>query len=666
MTSPVPDDETSAPDTVPGHDTHDDRVADVLAQSDDLSADSDELLANATGWQQRFDLDPARTNILRALDLPPTARILEVGAGGGAITRYLGETAGHVDAVEPAAPRAAAAAKRVVGMENVSIITGTIDDVPATSRYDVVVAIGTLELLHAGDGTDDPAAGFLAKCFELLAEGGSLVLAVANSLGAKSLALGPAARSAPETVGFAGLDSSARTFTRAEVASLLTHAGFESRSLIAFPDFVMTRAVFDAAALAGRPAEELLKTVPVFPSPDWSESRAPAAHERDLWHTLVDAGLAAESGNALLFIASKGSPTHDLWPADRAGRYFSRTRLAEFATQTTISIDGADVSLIKTPLAEPLAEAALFVQASRDDFVEGADLIDELVRSDRPTAERLFATWRDLVTAPDAPQHSLDRLPHNVRVATDGSFVFIDDEWQSASPVVGRVLRRGSLLTGMLLAPLANRIEWIAPGSTARSIAVQLGVWAGLSADGDWITATVDEEAEFQTTVLQHSGQDESDLYSLRRAAILAAIDSASLQNEEAMTQAPVAETAVDEHTARRLELGNAALVRLDAIEKEMADQLAEIEAEHLHHYSELDRHAAMHVAQVRAEHSADYERERSEHSAELERHRVHVEALTRTLGDAEARLRAMESSTSWKVTAGLRRVSGMLSGHSR
>ena len=48
----------------------------------------------------------SRANAVRALTLPTQSRVLEIGAGCGAITRYLGETFEQVDALEPMLARA--------------------------------------------------------------------------------------------------------------------------------------------------------------------------------------------------------------------------------------------------------------------------------------------------------------------------------------------------------------------------------------------------------------------------------------------------------------------------------------------------------------------------------------------------------------------------------
>src|SRR5690606_28550559 len=114
------------------------------------------LVAHATTWAERYHLDPARANIVRALDLPADARVLEIGAGCGAITRYLGETCAVVDALEPVPSRARAIMERTRDLPGVKVFIGHLDDVPDVPSYDVIVVIGVLEYVGEGSLDDRP------------------------------------------------------------------------------------------------------------------------------------------------------------------------------------------------------------------------------------------------------------------------------------------------------------------------------------------------------------------------------------------------------------------------------------------------------------------------------------------------------------------------------
>lgn len=81
------------------------RLLRIVESASDITSSSRELEAAITDWSSRYHLDSRRANVLRALDhLSSTARVLELGAGCGALTRYLGERFAKVDAVEGSLP----------------------------------------------------------------------------------------------------------------------------------------------------------------------------------------------------------------------------------------------------------------------------------------------------------------------------------------------------------------------------------------------------------------------------------------------------------------------------------------------------------------------------------------------------------------------------------
>src|SRR5687767_8145820 len=121
------------------------RVLELIQESKDLNALSDELEQKAVTWPERYHLSPDRANILRGLRLAQSDRILEIGSGCGAITRYLGETCDLVDAVEPDADRARVGRARVRDLPNVMVHVADLDEIPDRSFYDVAIVTGVLE-----------------------------------------------------------------------------------------------------------------------------------------------------------------------------------------------------------------------------------------------------------------------------------------------------------------------------------------------------------------------------------------------------------------------------------------------------------------------------------------------------------------------------------------
>ncbi len=111
----------------------------------DLSSSSQELVNYIKDWPTEYHLSPLRANILRALDfLKPRRfkRVLELGAGCGAITRWLGENFEEIHAVEGSFERAAIARKRCKDLEGVKVFCANIQDLSPEPVYDIVTLIG--------------------------------------------------------------------------------------------------------------------------------------------------------------------------------------------------------------------------------------------------------------------------------------------------------------------------------------------------------------------------------------------------------------------------------------------------------------------------------------------------------------------------------------------
>ncbi len=106
----------------------------LLSLAGDTGSLSDEL--HFAGWDatESVALDHGAANVLRALVLPKAARVLEVGAGFGGLTRYLGEISESVHAVEADPVRAAAVRFRTRDLGTV-----TVHDRLVTETYDFAV-----------------------------------------------------------------------------------------------------------------------------------------------------------------------------------------------------------------------------------------------------------------------------------------------------------------------------------------------------------------------------------------------------------------------------------------------------------------------------------------------------------------------------------------------
>lgn len=165
-------------------------ILEILDAADDLSSDAVIApAAQAKLWAARYHLSPERANLLRHFDWTGL-RVLELGAGMGAISRFLAEQAASLYAVEGSPRRYAALEKRLQGLDNWRGRVERIEDLDLDERFDVICLIGVLEYAALfcktpPDFDGDAHDYLLAKAKSFLAPGGVLLLGIENALGIK-------------------------------------------------------------------------------------------------------------------------------------------------------------------------------------------------------------------------------------------------------------------------------------------------------------------------------------------------------------------------------------------------------------------------------------------------------------------------------------------------
>jgi SAM-dependent methyltransferase len=475
-------------------------LAEIVGRASDLSSTSQELADEATDWATEYSLTTVRANLLRGLDLPADARVLEIGAGCGPITRYLGETCALVDAVEPMPARARVARLRTRDQDHVAVMVGLLEDVPLEPTYDVVVVIGVLE--YVANGSDDPApyADFLRRVHGLLRPNGSLVLAIENQVGVKYLVGAPEDHSdrAFDSVEGYPLPSPARTFTRERLSSMLAETGFSPRTLGVFPDYKLPRVLMDDALYSHDRA--LARRLPPLPSRDYLTPRLSLADERLTWSTLVDTGVGAHFANSFVVVADRGEPSA-LWPAERLAVAMTAARQPEFGVRAEVVSTDDGVRFRRTYIAdgpEGIVNGVRHVVEPDAPHVLGDTLL-ELVTRHPDDPGPLLQRWADLV--PDTESTPVDLVPHNIIVTADGETTVIDQEWHIDGYGRANHLVRGLYWSAVEIARTAESAAWGDAGSTVRDLVVRLGGTIAVAVDDEALERFIVAEAEFQAAV---------------------------------------------------------------------------------------------------------------------------------------------------------------------
>ncbi|RUO45191.1 class I SAM-dependent methyltransferase [Idiomarina aquatica] len=468
------------------------RILDAVKSCNDVSVFSSELLPHQTDWPSEYHLSADRTNLLRPFvgDLAG-ASVLELGCGCGAITRFLGEHAGQVVAVEGSIQRATIAAERCRDLKNVTIIQDKLQDVPFEAQFDVVTLIGVLEYSQIYVDADDPIHYVLQRALTYLKPGGQLIVAIENQLGLKYFA------GAPEDHGvglMAGIndtygENTPITFGRKELEKRIKKAGFSSvQTHLSLPDYKLPSLIVHPAGYNNENFElgSLLANTAYY---DRQGIANPLFSLESAWDVISRNGLSADLANSFLMFARKDNGTNvppvDESPSDilssRLASYYSpkRTQAASQEIVFTASDRKIDVNRRKVSSDWPNNDFAV------EDYVHGrlhSQLVHQaLQRKDWQITDLIdvidiwvSALERDLleVTSIELPdeQHAwqqftrwlpkdyLDAVPRNLVVGNNNSYtVFIDLEWSFEHELPFElVLYRGLIITLTTITSIAK------------------------------------------------------------------------------------------------------------------------------------------------------------------------------------------------------------------
>jgi 2-polyprenyl-3-methyl-5-hydroxy-6-metoxy-1,4-benzoquinol methylase len=440
------------------------RIFEIIKNATDISTLSTELRQHCTDWPSQYHLTSARANIMRPFEQTlKGASVLEIGAGCGAISRYLGECGAQVLALEGSPRRASIARSRTRDLDNIIVLAEKFDQFKSDHRFDVITLIGVLEYANLFTPGDNPALIMLQRVRQLLKPEGKLIIAIENQLGLKYFAGAPEDHFGRPMVGIEGCygKDQAQTFGRSALAQLLRQAGFEASNFLApFPDYKLPSSIvteagfshqqFDASAFA----TQSVKRDPQLPEVcNFSLELA--------WPVVFANSLGLETSNSFLVIAS---PTQQaLVPTGDLAYHYSTTRYAEFCKETIFSsIDEKNVIVRYKRLG--LASAAsrakssqlAFICPETDTYVFGKPLALEftnIVTKDGWTFEQVGQfvnryvsilntvantdgfTVEQASTGAALPGQYIDCMPQNIIIDTQSKHTFIDKEWQLTSLV---------------------------------------------------------------------------------------------------------------------------------------------------------------------------------------------------------------------------------------
>jgi glycosyltransferase involved in cell wall biosynthesis/2-polyprenyl-3-methyl-5-hydroxy-6-metoxy-1,4-benzoquinol methylase len=451
------------------------RIASAINKSSDISVLSSELRQYCTDWPSLYHLSSTRANILRPFESMLKGDILEVGAGCGAITRYLGEVGANVLALEGTPRRAAIARSRTRDLENVTVLAEKFDEFQCDQQFDVITLIGVLEYANLFTSGENPPLTMLERVRALLKPNGKLIIAIENQLGLKYFAGAPEDHLGVPLYGVEGQyrKDQPQTYGRKVLGALIGKAGFASLDFLApFPDYKLPVSIvtergflceeFDAAALA----VQSVRLDPQLPS-------ILAFSPELVWPTIVNNDLASDLSNSFLIIASQ-TENEVLVSSDTLAWHFTTGRRKELCKVTEfveIKNKAIEVRYRRLDPSAPNPVVGRYLQnylPDQDKYITGNSLLHYLklvlTRDDwsiDDISNRLvellkllaeFAAKQGCVIDISNPFSKLqgeffDYLPQNIYLSREGDFYGIDKEWVSNQELeIGYLIFR-SLLT---------------------------------------------------------------------------------------------------------------------------------------------------------------------------------------------------------------------------
>jgi 2-polyprenyl-3-methyl-5-hydroxy-6-metoxy-1,4-benzoquinol methylase len=516
------------------------RIFNIIKNATDISTLSTELRQHCTDWPSQYHLTSARANILRPFEQTlKGANVLEIGAGCGAISRYLGECGAQVLALEGSPRRASIARSRTRDLDNITVLAEKFDQFKSDHQFDVITLIGVLEYANLFTPGDNPALIMLQRVRQLLKPEGKLIIAIENQLGLKYFAGAPEDHFGKPMVGIEGRygKEQAQTFGRPVLTQLLQQAGFETSNFLApFPDYKLPSSIvteagfahqhFDASAFAA----QSVRRDPQLPEVcNFSLELA--------WPVVFANHLGLETSNSFLVIASPDQQT--LVTAGDLAYHYSTTRYAEYCKETIFSSqDAKSVSVNYRKLGkanaiaqhQPSSHASIqFVCPETDKYIVGKPLSQEfiqIVTKDGWTFEQVgqFVTKYLAILATIAkddghtiPGQFIDCMPQNIIVDAQGNHTFIDKEWHQTSSVeIGHLVFRSLLF----MCEAITRIGRPATGEpmTAYQFIEKTFAVSGLKVKQNDFDRFVMLEANIQFAV---SGIDANSFFNIQKTRLL-------------------------------------------------------------------------------------------------------------------------------------------------
>ncbi len=324
----------------------------TISSTKDISSTSTELLKKANNWPSYYHLSITRSNMLRAINFSPESNVLELGAGCGAITRYLGETFNHADAVEGSYKRAQIARQRCRDLKNTNIFCANFKNLNLKNEHDIVFMIGSLEYspLFFSDTAENSINAMISIAKSAVKKDGLIVIAIENKIGIKywSGCQEDHTSTLYDSIHNYPNKPCPITFSKKEIKTILNKNALKHTAFFScYPDYKFTATILnDNIKSEGLYLHNWIET----PFASYSKPRINAFNESLAIKTLSNSGLLNEFANSFLIIASNEQIQDKIdmnsWAAKKLP---SQSRKEQYKCVTTLKIE-PNIQIEKTPI----------------------------------------------------------------------------------------------------------------------------------------------------------------------------------------------------------------------------------------------------------------------------------------------------------------------------
>jgi SAM-dependent methyltransferase len=430
----------------------------ILEETSDLRNGSEQLQDKVKDWPSRYHLAQGRSNVFSVLEVAGDLKVLELGSGCGALSRYLGENCRSVDCIEGNYCRARVGRKRCSGLESVRVFCSDIFKTEFDADYDVATLIGVLEYapVYYTASREQACIQLLRSAGSALKENGALIIAIENKIGIKYWAGARDDHTGKVYDSIHGYPyrRTPVTFSKNEIVKLLNEAGFDYYHFYyCFPDYKFATSVFSSL---GSDERLYLHNWIDIPFLSYGIGREYRLHEGLALRTLSQAGLLRELANSFLIVASRNKTSGFLEPDWIAKKVAVYPRRRQYQCITTLKnpespyvekklldqpSDGATYKVDNNKLLKHSATNGrwhpgdlllfdVYEAVLAKDFK--AALIKFLKHFYELSMEQFYTGRQDDSDYPILRGQCYDFMPRNI-IKNGSGHIFIDSEW-SAEP----------------------------------------------------------------------------------------------------------------------------------------------------------------------------------------------------------------------------------------